>query len=172
MADSPCTACGFGFNGRSFVVYINFYDDRQLIQKRARLCQNCIAEILLPLTENSDSRNERGVWVSAQEQNQWHTDATSEIMDPVALAKERLSTTNTTMSTSTEAAENHSTSSVETVGSPAQSQQHSSSKRSKNWDSNSQTSQPSTSSSENTQKSTSRPRSSQRVPRETKSRDR
>src|SRR5690349_15133465 len=89
MADSPCTCCGQGFNGRAFIAYVNFYDDRELIQKRLRLCINCISDHFLILVESADSRNERGVWIDAKEQHIWENDAQSE--NTVAAARAALS---------------------------------------------------------------------------------
>lgn len=90
MADSPCTACGMGFHGKAFIAYVNFYDDRELVQKRLRLCVNCITDHFLILVEKADSRNERGIWIDSRESESWGKDAHLGITETARLAASSL----------------------------------------------------------------------------------
>lgn len=86
MADTPCSCCNRGYSGRAFIAYINFYDERELVQRRLRLCVDCIADHFLILVENGDYKNERKVWCAAREQ-QWdstedaHSETTQNVLD-------------------------------------------------------------------------------------------
>lgn len=89
MADTPCSCCNSGYSGRAFIAYVNFYDERELIQRRLRLCVDCIADHFLILVENGDYKNERNVWCAAREQ-QWDSadDANSgTIVNVLAVAR-------------------------------------------------------------------------------------
>lgn len=169
MADSPCTCCGNGFSGRAFIAYINFYDDRELVQKRVRLCMNCIADHFLVLVEHSDARNERGIWCDYREQESWvfgaHSENTDPVMDAVTLSRQR----NAITSTFSEATATNQTDSATSAGSPPQSQVRTSSKRLKRQGTNSKITDASQASSAKTSLSESKWTSKGSRPSETKS---
>lgn len=169
MADSPCTCCERGFNGRAFIAYINFYDDRELVQKRLRLCVDCIADHFLLLVEKADSRNEHGIWIDSRETESWgngaHSEITATVPDAVSLSRQR----NATMRTSTEAEKKATTSSVTNAGYAQQSRQRQSSAQSKELESKNSITDNSSASSKRTSSSASRQTSSAPRSRQTKS---
>jgi hypothetical protein len=57
MSDRPCTACRSTTNGRLFFVYVNHYASAEDVeQRRARLCKDCVIDLVVPLIENADHR--------------------------------------------------------------------------------------------------------------------
>lgn len=135
MADTPCSVCDNGYNGKAFVAYVNYYDDQQLIQCRLRLCMNCIADHFLILVENADRRNERNQWILAREERQWRTGAHSETTEIAKLAANTYRQTSATTRTFIGGAVEPRKSSATNVGSEQRSQQRQSSKRSNDADS-------------------------------------
>jgi len=66
MSDSPCTCCRSTRNGRLFYVYVNHYcATEEKEERRARLCQTCVMDVLSPLLEGADYR-EGNEWISDQ----------------------------------------------------------------------------------------------------------
>lgn len=66
MSDSPCTGCRATNNGRLMFFYVNYYDDQELLKRRCRLCQKCVAELVAPLIEGADFQNGKKEWQVAE----------------------------------------------------------------------------------------------------------
>lgn len=66
MSDAPCTGNRETDKGRLFYVYVNHYDGDTLVKHRARLCRDCIVELLAPLIENADVLQDTR-WVPIEE---------------------------------------------------------------------------------------------------------
>lgn len=169
MADQPCTRCGYGFSGRAFIAYVNFYDDRDLIHCRVRLCVNCVADHFLPMVDESDRKNERGVWIPAQGEREWPTAAPSVNTAIAQRADSLLLQPNQTTSTSTEGAANPPTHSAANAGSSPPSEPVESSTQSGPQGSDSKIPQPSRATSTSTSRSASIYHSNSRPRARTKS---
>jgi hypothetical protein len=167
MADSPCTCCGIGFHGKAFIGYVNYYDDRVLVQKRLRLCIDCIADHFLILVEKADSRDERGNWIDYRESESWGEDAP--LVNTVAAARVALSLRQPAEHTSTSPTQDgaRETFSAQNATAPSTLPRSQSSKPSETQGSTAQDSQTSNARSKNGSPSASRANSS-RATRETK----
>ena len=66
MSDSPCTACRSTSNGRLFYVYVNHYVGEDLEKRRARLCRDCVVDVLPPLLDGADYLENRE-WLTTEQ---------------------------------------------------------------------------------------------------------
>ena len=60
MSDFPCTSCR-NTHGSNQYFYVNWYDDRELVKRRLRLCRDCVMEFFAFL-EYADVRDASGHW--------------------------------------------------------------------------------------------------------------
>lgn len=65
MSDNPCTGCRSLRNGRLFYAYVNHYVGDEKEERRLRLCQSCVFDLLAPLLEGADYKEGRE-WVATE----------------------------------------------------------------------------------------------------------
>lgn len=78
MSDFPCTGCRSTANGRLTYFYVNYYADQELVKRRARLCQNCVVDVVPQLLEGADYQDEQRNWIPVERHvSKWLEDANS-----------------------------------------------------------------------------------------------
>lgn len=68
-----CTGHGGPAKGRLFFAYVHHYTGDERQERRVRLCQDCVAELLAPLLEQADYR----------EGDEWHTNLSQAVPQPL-----------------------------------------------------------------------------------------
>jgi len=166
MSDFPCTGCRSTTYGRNWYFYVNYYDDQELIKRRARLCKDCVANIVPQLLEGADYQDDRKNWVPVERHSSvWQNDARAARTNPAPLVTAQSFQNPLTTTSGTEAKQEENNSAE--IASCVQSQpQQSSSVQSSGQDS-SQTTKPSRPSSPN-QESSSESKKSSRSSRRTR----
>lgn len=66
MSDYPCTGCRATNRGRLTYVYLQYFDDQELVRRRARLCADCVVDLLPPMLEGADYSGDNRSWIPVE----------------------------------------------------------------------------------------------------------